>query len=164
MRRSIAVVVSVAAVLAALAPAAANFEPQGPLLFGYDVTLVQLDAPREVKQPDGQTRTYTQAYLIRLFVYLPGGYRETPEFYIGDRKFASFRKFPKGVYFLVFERLELDAMAGREIRYSLPSELGEVRSFSYAPQAQFQPRRFDLTTPVPLAQAIERDRVLPSQP
>ncbi len=127
--------------------------PAIPYLSGYDVALVTLDPPRVV-----QGHSHQRAYLIRLYGYFPpqpGGRQLL--LYFGDQRAPAYEGAGSDVYLLVYDRAQLDAWAGREIRYRW-SEDGELLSLDI----KFEPRRFDLTTPVPLAQALARKPIKPA--
>jgi hypothetical protein len=128
-----------------------------PLTFkGYDVALVTLDEPHPVAQPNGQVLTYRQAYLVRLFGDFAAGHGPAPAIYLGDERIPEFGSFASGLYFLIYEKTKLDGLAGREIRYTWYND-ASIHNLG----RRFEPDRYDLTTPVPLQQALTRPLVQP---
>ena len=117
----------------------------------YDVALVQLDPPHVVAQPNGATVTFKQAYLVRLFGFFPDLDATNTAVFIGSAPMPAVKRFTGGIYFLLYEKKQLDELAGNPIRISFrgPSSPDSANQI-------FEPNRFDLTTLLPLEQALKR--------
>ncbi len=139
--------------LVALAAIAAAQTAPSLAVTGSDAALVQLDEPAAVMQADGSTVTYKQAYLVRVFGSFPRYLAVMIYVYFGDQQIVEYGSFPGGIYFLVYDRAKLMALAGQDIKVGFQRE-GLAKSGH-----KFEPTRFDLTTPVPLRQALERGPV-----
>ncbi len=147
-----------AALLAAAAIASANSPPPGLWIHleRYDVALVQLNEPHPVVQPNGQTVTYQQAYLVRLFGRFADSRALAAQLYVGAQPILEHGSFPGGVYFFIYEKSKLDTLAGGDFGVAFGNTT-KARSLS----VKFEPGRFDLTTVTPLKPALERPAIPP---
>jgi hypothetical protein len=133
--------------------------PAAPYLNGYDVALAALDGQQVIVQRDGRAKAYDQAYLVRLHGYFPTTRREPALIFFGSERLGEYRTFGRSAYFLIYERSRLDSLAGREIGFRW-GEGSRTESFG----VKFEPARFDLQTPVPFQQALERPMMKPRLP
>ncbi len=120
MKRDIFPVVIFLVFVFTASPAMANmaYIPPEAKLLSYDVTLINLETPIE-KEKDGQKVIYKKAYLIRLLGEFPVSLAPAMELYIGQKRIEEFGGFPKGIYFMVFEKADLDDFEGKAISYRL---------------------------------------------
>ena len=153
---------SLLAVVVTTGLAAGNPVPLPPpteaTLTGYDVALVTLDEPQPVPQPNGQVLTYHQAYLVRLFGDFSRNAVVVMYLYFGAERITQYGSFLGGIYFLVYDKAKLMTFAGQSIKYGFSAAL--LRDS----RRQFEPARFDLTTLVPLREALTRPLVPPRLP
>ena len=152
--------IALAAVILALAIGlgVAGGQTAAAEMSGYDVALVDLDEPYVATLAGGERVTYRRAYLIRLHGTFPAGHARNMELYFGEERIEEYGSFPGGLYFMVYEKARLEALAGRDIRYRF--DPGPVQSLGRS----FQPNRFAPFTAMPLQEALARPAQNPSAP
>lgn len=106
-------------------------------LRSYDVALIALDSPVTKKLDSGKSVVYKRAYLIRLHGDFPVRGARIMRVYFGDLPVQEYGGLPGGIYFMVYEKSALKALAGKELRYQI--DAGPVQSFGL----RFDPRRFE---------------------
>lgn len=145
------IVLTVLALVAAgFSAALAGGDDKPVVLKNYDVALIGLQTPMKIADAQGQTKTYRQAYLVRLFGDFPAGGAELMRLAIGEQSIPEFGGLPGGIYFMVFESKALDALTGREIRFRVGDRDWRASG------VKFEPARFAPFQPLPEEQAFKR--------
>lgn len=118
MRKFMILVLAAALVLAASLATAKSFA--APEFTSVDVALVKLPfAVERPAGPDGGSKSYTHGYLVRLHGTRFPATAVVWQLWFGDTRIEEYGSFEGGAYFVVYERAELDALAGKPIRVSI---------------------------------------------
>jgi hypothetical protein len=132
---------SIAALLVLALMAATAFAgdamPVKARLHGYDVAWISLSTPMTLTNAAGEKVVHERAYLIRLHGEFPLNRAERLRLFFGDQPIGEFGGLGDGLYFMVFDRVSLDALAGKEIRVQFGAQ--PMQSLG----AVFDPRRFE---------------------
>ncbi len=124
--------------------------PEKPVLSGFDVARVELTVPVTKADASGKTITHARAYLVRLHGAFPVTGAQLLKLYFGEERIEEYGGFPGGIYFLVFDKSQLDALSGKEIRFRIGDEKIQPSG------ATFDAGRFDLKTVLPDKDAFAR--------
>lgn len=114
------IVIMIVATLALTASFAAAKTFAAPEFTSVDVALVKLPfAVERPAGPAGGSKSYTHGYLVRLHGTRFPATAVAWQLWFGDTRIEEYGSFDGGAYFVVYERAELDALAGKPIRVSI---------------------------------------------
>lgn len=118
-------------ILVALTALAAGFavagEPVAVRIDGVDAHRVTLFEPVTRVDASGKPVTHSEGYLVRVLGSFPVGMAIPVGLYFGDKRIEEYGGFAGGLYFVIVDRAELDALADRPIRAVAPNGV-EVRT------------------------------------
>ncbi len=114
------VIIVLASVLALSASVASAKSFAAPEFTSVDVALVKLPfAVERPAGPNGGSKSYTHGWLVRLHGSRFPATAVAWKLFIGDTRIEEYGSFDGGAYFVVYERSELDALAGKPIRVEI---------------------------------------------
>jgi hypothetical protein len=113
-------------------------------LGGYRAYHVRLAQPFTRLEANGERRTFTEAYVVRLKVSQPDFANEKVDFFVGDYRVPEYGGWAEGIYFKVYDRALFESLRGGELRYRIGD--GPIVSFE---------RRLELADPSALPKVPE---------
>jgi len=118
-------------------------------LRGYEAYHVRLAQPFTRLEADGEKRTSTEAYVVRLKVSRPESWGEKVDYFVGDYRIPEYGGWEEGIYFKVYDRALFDSLRGGELRYRIGEgpivsferrlEVGDPAALPKVPEAQLLP-------------------------
>jgi hypothetical protein len=118
-------------------------------LRGYEAYHVRLAQPFTRLEANGEKRTATEAYVVRLKISRPEFWGEKIDYFVGDYRIPEYGGWAEGIYFKVYDRDLFESLRGGELRYRIGNgpivsferrlEVGEPSALPNVPEVQLLP-------------------------
>lgn len=116
-----------------LAQESPDKRPEGVSVTSYEIVVLELPKPLVKVYADGQRRSYTEVYVVRVKGNFLTHLSDAPFIFVGDHLISEYGGTEDGIYFKIYGDSLLDYLDGNSFGYGYDGQLQDTVSVRFMP-------------------------------